>query len=136
MPTKLPNDTVIFNATPHSLNFWDFKEGRVISARPDSVINTRPVEEVVERWKGVEFVKVFYNPEDKGLKLIESIRKEYPDIIIVGSVLAAMAYPGEVVASIPLKGSSDRLRSNTSSRRVCLDRFTVFNSNEEQQEHE
>lgn len=134
MPTRLPSGTVIFNATPHPLNFYDLKEEKVTLARPDAVINTRPVEQVEGEWNEVTFVKVTYSPEEKGLKLIDNIRLEYPDIIIVGSVLAAMAYPGEVVASIPLKGSSDRLRSKTSSRRVCSDRFTIFNSNEEQQE--
>ncbi len=135
MPTRLPNDTMIFNATPHPLNFWDMSTNKVIVARPDSVINTRPVEHVVERWKGVEFVNVIYNPEEKGLNLIDSIRREYKDIIIVGSVLAAMAYPGEVVASVPLKGP-DRLRSKTYSRRVCLNRFTIFNSVEETMSNE
>ena len=127
MPTRLPNDTVIFNATPHPLNFWDSETAKVTVARPDTVINTRPVESIEGCWNGIDFVNVTYNPEEKGLKLIDSIRLEYPDIIIVGSVLAAMAYPGEIVASIPIKGK-DRLRSKTSSRRVCQDRFTIFNS--------
>ena len=125
MPTQLPNDLTIFNATPHPLNFWDPITKEVTVAKPDIIINTRPVETVVERWKGAEFVTVAYQPEDSGTDLIRFIEAEHPNTLIVGSVLAAMAYPGEVVASIPLKGG-DRLRSKTASRRVCSDRFTTF----------
>jgi len=129
MPTTLPNGVVIFNATPHPLNFWDQIEKEVTIAEPDIIINTRPVETVVERRGGVEFVTVSYLPEDNGLDLVRFVRAEHPDVLIVGSVLAAMAYPGEVVASIPLKGG-DRLRSKTMSRKVCSDRFTTFKSEE------
>lgn len=125
MPTQLPNDLTIFNATPHPLNFWDPITKEVTVAKSDIIINTRPVETVVERWKGAEFVTVAYQPEDSGTDLIRFIEAEHPNTLIVGSVLAAMAYPGEVVASIPLKGG-DRLRSKTASRRVCSDRFTTF----------
>ena len=125
MPTQLPNDLTIFNATPHPLNFWDPVTKEVTVAKPDIIINTRPVETVVERRQGAEFVTVAYQPEDSGADLIRFIKDEHPNTLIVGSVLAAMAYPGEVVASIPLKGG-DRLRSKTASRRVCSDRFTTF----------
>lgn len=125
MPTQLPNDITIFNATPHPLNFWDPVTKEVTVAKSDIIINTRPVETVVQKRQGAEFVTVAYQPEDDGLDIIRFIRKDYPDTVIVGSVLAAMAYPGEVVASIPLRGG-DRLRSKTASRRVCSDRFTTF----------
>ena len=125
MPTQLPNDITIFNATPHPLNFWDPITKEVTVAKPDIIINTRPVETVVKKWQKAEFVTVAYQPEDSGRDLIRFIKEEHPETLIVGSVLAAMAYPGEVVASIPLKGG-DRLRSKTASRRVCSDRFTTF----------
>lgn len=125
MPTELPNGIAIFNATPHNLNFWNPKTRDVTVAKSDMTINTRPVETVQEKWNGAEFVTVEYYPDDNGLDLIKFIREEYPGVLIVGSVLSAMAYPGEVVASIPLKGG-DRLRSKTNSRRVCSDRFTTF----------
>jgi hypothetical protein len=129
MPTELPNGISVFNATPHPLNFYDVKTKEVTVAESDIILNTRPIETLQERWKGVEFVSVEYRPEDNGLDLLRFIHREHPESLIVGSVLAAMAYPGEVVASIPLKGG-DRLKSNTSSRRVCSDRFTIFNSQE------
>lgn len=125
MPTKLPNYLTVFNATPHPLNFWDSITKEVTVAKPDIIINTRPVETVIDKQKGIEFVTVAYQPEDNGKDLIRFIKHEHPDTLIVGSVLAAMAYPGDVVASIPLKGG-DRLRSKTASRRVCSDRFTTF----------
>jgi hypothetical protein len=125
MPTSLPNGITIFNATPHKLNFYDPITEEVTVAKPDITINTKPVETVVKHWQGAKFVTVAYKPERNGGSLIKNILKSNPEMVIVGSVLAAMAYPGEVVASIPLKGG-DRLKSKTSSRRVYSDRFTTF----------
>ena len=127
MPTQLPNGLEIFNATPHDLNFWDTVTKEVTVAPSDVVINTRPQEAIVDIWNEIEFVAVEYYPEDSGLDLVRFIKAEHPDVLIVGSVLAAMAYPEDVVASIPLRGG-DRLKSRTTSRRVCSDRFTTFSA--------
>jgi hypothetical protein len=131
MPTRLPNGLLIFNATTHVLIFHDAQwkhpnwkivesDGRVINA----YANVTKVKEV----NGVEFVTTFFSPVPDGLNIIQSVREEYPDALIVGSVIAAQAYPEEVVAPVPWH----RGRENKHQKQMRPNRFSIFRKQETQ----
>lgn len=118
----LPNGVTIFNATPHPLRFW--KEGwdEPIEVEPDEVISAS-VEEV-EEWNedGVSFVRTIFLPTEEGEKIVQAAY-EYGADIVVGSIIAAQAYPESVFAMTPAPGYE---RVAPAQKRMNPDKFTVF----------
>ena len=80
-------------------------------------------ETVVSKVAGVEYVKSEFVGSDEGTALIEKIHKAYPSAVIVGSIIAAQAYPGLVVGMTPCKGF-ERVPAN--EKRMSTVKFTVF----------
>ena len=64
-----------------------------------------------------------FKPSEEGLKELKSIRDLFPDAIILGSVIAAQAYPGQVCAGIAVPGYE---RVPADQKRIRRDRFTVY----------
>lgn len=120
----LPNGITIWNATPHPIRFW--KEGwdTPVEVETDEVISATISEETVSS-KGlpnVEFVTTEFLPQDGGWHLIEEAYEMGADLI-VGSIIAAQAYPGDVVAMTPSPGY-ERVPPN--KKRMNPDKFTTF----------
>lgn len=123
MPRRLPNGTYIFNVTPHDLNFV-MSDGEVVRVQSDGVVNAAPSTTDIEVTNKYTLVSVKFYPTQEGSELIENIRRKDADALIVGSVLAAQAYPGLVVTPVPYaKGSSS---FDKRLRLVRSDRFTIY----------
>jgi len=71
---------------------------------------------------GTEFVHTVFTGDTAGTEIISRARAMGADII-VGSIIAAQAYPGQVVALMPAKGYE---RRPPSEKRMRADKFTVF----------
>lgn len=124
MPTVLPNGTVIYNVTAHDLNFYVGGSEHCVVVPQDGIVNAAPETQDVLVNSRYTLVSVKFNPIASGWETINKIKGERADALIVGSMIAAQTYPGEVVASVPYHGS----RSGHSSfkKMVRSDRFTVF----------
>ena len=110
------------NTTPHPINFgWNDK----VIELPCSghLINAQSQEVTVKVANGVEYVRTQFVKNEEGVQLLRKIKEVYPDVIIVGSIIAAQAYPGEVVALTPCKGFE---RVAPAEKRMNLDKFTIF----------
>jgi hypothetical protein len=119
----LPNGIEIINATPHSLVFHDREwDEDTVTVPSHCVINAYSINELIYEGKGVEFVTVRFVQKDEGRELLDELRKEHPKALIVGSVIAAQAYPEEVVAPIPWY----RGREHKNYRLLRPNRFTIF----------
>ena len=116
----LPNNVTIFNATPHPITFW--KEGwdEPIEVETDVPINAKPVETLVKTENGVQFVKTNFVGDDTGKTAIGAVPQ---GVLIVGSIIAAQAYPGQVVAMTPAPGFE---WVASAEKRMNPDKFTVF----------
>jgi hypothetical protein len=112
----------VWNVTPHDLHFWCEEEEEIVVAPSDGVLNALPVSEYIKRRKEYSIVRVVFTPLEAGLQMIEEIKRETPRALIVGSIIAAQAYPEEVVATIPYKPS----RVYKQQRLVKSNRFTSF----------
>ncbi|MBO8161700.1 MAG: hypothetical protein H0Z24_08695 [Thermosipho sp. (in: Bacteria)] len=112
------NGVRVINCTPHSIRFQD---GDELIEVPSSglVINAKPVEEKVSE---ILVTTRFVGDED-GRKIIKAIREVDPEVLIVGSIIAAQAYPGDVVAMTPVPGFE---RVPPSEKRMRTDKFTVY----------
>ena len=121
---KLPNDIVIVNVTPHPITFW--KEGwesTVVVPPSGTVISARVSERVVREEGGVTFVTPTFEADEAGLKALDEIERSTPGALVVGSLIAAQAYPGRVVAMVSAPGYE---RVPPAEKRMRPDRFTVF----------
>jgi hypothetical protein len=125
----LPNGVLVFNATPHPINFW--KEGweSVVTVGVDTVINASPSEEPVTSgaWDArnfsanIQFVKTAFAGTGEGRAVAEKARAQ--GAVVVGSIIAAQAYPGLVCAMTPAPGYE---RVAPAEKRMNPDKFTVF----------
>ena len=125
----LPNGVTVFNATPHEITFWDENWADVVVVAPDTVINAIPTERPITcmqvgntDWENVWFVKTVFLPNDAGFATIAHAYEMGADVII-GSIIAAQAYPEKVVAMIPCVGFE---RVVPTEKRMRPDKFTVF----------
>lgn len=122
-PTKLPSGLCIFNATPHPLYFL-CEDGRVVTAESDGVINAIPSTKTVKETRQYTLNTVAFHESVSGRELIDKWKEIAPKALIVGSIVAAQAFPGEVVAPVPAQ--SGRGKHERSKRTVRADRFTTF----------
>lgn len=121
------NGTILMvNTTPHPLNIQD-KDGnvQVVPNNPEWVINASTQESVVAPF----LVKTVFKGTPEGLQKITQIedwaKENYPTdvLIIVGSIIAAQAYPGKVFGLTPVPGYE---RVAPTEKRMNCDKFTTF----------
>lgn len=128
--------TRIVNTTPHSITFGIEKEGGAIGevipveVPPCGIlINAKAVEKTVKTEGGVEYVSTVFEGTPEGEKLITEIEEflsdpdEESEAVIVGSIIAAQAYPGRVVGMVPLPGYE---RVAPQEKRMDPHKFTIF----------
>ncbi len=134
----------IANATGHSLNFQDMscqskcKDGPGIQCDrcPQKNIYTIPssglaiTAETVTipagyHINGKRLINIKFMPTKKGHENLKKIKAIYsdPDLVIVGSIIAAQAFPGEIVAPKPVPGFE---RVNRRKQRARDDEFITF----------
>lgn len=116
---------VVFNTTPHDICFD--VDGTVVTVPKSGVIlNARPEEIQV----GEDLVETRFVGTPEGVALIEEIKAAHAasedaelPLRIVGSIIAAQAYPGEVVAMTPAKGYE---RVAPAEKRMDPRKFTIY----------
>ena len=114
---------MIINTTPHPINFRN-EDGGEFEVKTHCIINAGVKEKTVKNENGIEFVKTVFVPTEEGWEQIRKIKEEFGnDVIIVGSIIAAQAYPGEIVAMTPAKGFE---RVPPAEKRMNPKKFTTF----------
>lgn len=114
------NGKVYFNGTPHSITLADEHGEDMHVLSSDGVISARLVEELVCEEDGIVFVATRFEGDD--MSVIEKAKEAGADIII-GSIIAAQAYPEEVVSMVPCPGFE---RVPPAEKRMRYDKFTIF----------
>lgn len=116
-------DGVLYiNATPNDIYFEH--ESKVIEL-PQSgyIINAYMQETTVKYSNGIEFVRENFIKDKEGTAFLKRIKEDYPNAIVIGSITAAQAYPGEVVALTPCKICND---ISHSEKRMNIDKFLIY----------
>jgi len=75
---------------------------------------------------GVEYRELrFFPEEDEQVKILQDIKWEHPEIIMIGSSIAAQAYPRHIVAPIPVE---DKLRNDYERKQLVVyaNRFVAY----------
>ena len=100
---QLENGMNVYNGTPHDITLWD-GEGDLIIVPPHGKIDAKPQEvTVADSDFGVTLVTTEFVPTKEGWKIINQAKKDGANVII-GSIVAAQAYPGNVFAMTPAPG--------------------------------
>lgn len=123
---KMSNGVTIVNATPHDLTFLD---GDTVVTVPCSVkegektgplvINARATEVPA----GEHLVRTSFAGDETGEAIIAAINEALPGAFIIGSIIAAQAYPGKVVGMTPAPGFE---RVPPAEKRMSIEKFTTF----------
>lgn len=123
---ELPNGLRIFNATPHVVRFWREEWDEPVEVASDEIISAKVEERFIRYFLGshdaVSLVCPVFVGTDAGREIA---RKALADgaHIVVGSIIAAQAYPGLVVGMTPAPGYE---RVPPAEKRMDPNKFTIF----------
>ena len=124
----LPNGVKVFNGTPHVIRFYHPEWSEPVEMEPDEVISATIEEEPVipdlaygHLAGAVEFVHTSYVGNDEARAIVAKAMRDAD--VVVGSIIAAQAYPGDVVAMVPAEGYE---RVPPAEKRMRTDKFTIF----------
>lgn len=122
--TTFGNNVAIINTTPHSVTIQD-TDGTPITVPNSVILNAKAEEKQVSDL----FVKTVFVGTEEGKAIISEIKKAFKSqigtgtLVIVGSMIAAQAYPEDVVAMTPVPGYE---RVKPADKRMRCDKFTTF----------
>ena len=115
---------MIINTTPHVIRFQS-SSGEVYEIEPCGVlINARPVEEHAGvHLSGAELVRTKFVADPASEEALARLEAQNPGAVIIGSIIAAQAFPGRVLAMVPAPGFE---RVPPAEKRMRDDKFTTF----------
>ena len=123
LKTVAINGKLYINTTPHPVILRD-SAGVDHEVPPSGVlINARPVEEPAGERDGVAFVRTRFVADPASADLLCELEATYPGAFIIGSIVAAQAFPGRVLAMVPTPGFE---RVPPAEKKMRADKFTIF----------
>ena len=118
----LPNGLKVINTTPHPITFET--ESGVLITVPSCgfLLNAKFEEKETEGpLAGLNYVKSEFLETVLGRRFIDEIPE---DVLIIGSLIAAQTYNGEVALTVPFKGGHRKVAG--AGKTYCMDKFTIF----------
>lgn len=114
---------IYINTTPHSINCLDGNGELVILPPCGTLVNARSVQEVVGSIDGVSLVKTRFEADTKADEFLAGLKSVASNVVVIGSIIAAQAYPGRVFGLCPVPGY-ERVAPN--EKRMRLDQFITY----------
>ena len=115
----------MINVTKHSIRFQSVT-GEVYEVAPSGVVIDARFEEQaagMHYQSGAKLVHAKILPAPGAEEQITALETTHPGELIVGSLIAAQAFPGRVVAMVAAEGFE---RVQPDQKRMRDDKFTVF----------
>lgn len=131
MLNKLMNSIVtvagvkVVNTTPHAINMVT-PDLTVQVAVPASgvLINAKPIAVPVDSGiVGVQFQRTSFDADADTMDVLKAFKAQHPDVVVIGSLIAAQAYPGLVVAMV---AHPDFARVAPADKKMLIDTYTVY----------
>lgn len=123
--TIFDNNVCVVNTTPHPINMQN-TDGELVTVPCSGILlNAKAVEKQVNSL----LVKTEFVGTEEGKQSISAIETAFHSLckdetlIIVGSIIAAQAYPGKVFGLTPVPGYE---RVAPAEKRMRCDKFTTF----------
>lgn len=119
------NGIKVINTTPHVIRLTDDNLELDVTVEPSGIlinagVETTPTYSCVDNVT-LQMTEFIADKETK--EIIQKFLSEYPDVIIIGSLIAAQAYPGLVVAMV---AHPDFMRVPPQEKRMLYNRYTVY----------
>ncbi len=111
------------NTTMHNINCFDNDGNLVILPASGVRVDARSSQVEVGKRNGITFVKSSFDVDEASQKIVDEMIEAFPDVIIVGSIIAAQAYPGKVCGLCSVPGY-ERVAPN--EKRMRLDQFITY----------
>lgn len=118
---RFKNGVRVINVTPHPIRFQDGDE--LVEVEPSGILINARIEEKIVKEGVPTFVTSTFKPDKDSEEALSKIEKEFPGVLVVGSVIAAQAFPGRVVGMVPVEGFE---RVPPEEKRMRSDKFTIF----------
>ena len=118
---RFKNGVRVINVTPHPIRFQDGDE--LVEVEPSGIIINARIEEKIVKEGVPMLVTSTFKPDKDSEEALSKIEKEHPGVLVVGSVIAAQAFPGRVVGMVPVEGFE---RVPPEEKRMRSDKFTIF----------
>lgn len=114
---------IYINTTPHSINCLDGNGKLVILPPCGTLVNARSVQEAVGSIDGVSLIKTRFEADTKADEFLAGLKSVAANAVVIGSIIAAQAYPGRVFGLCPVPGY-ERVAPN--EKRMRLDQFVMY----------
>lgn len=114
---------VYINTTPHPVNLRDGNNEDFVVPPSGVLINARPVEEPAGERDGVTFVRTRFEADPESAMKLRGLERDCPGALIIGSIVAAQAFPDQVLALVPVPGFE---RVPPDQKKMRADKFTIF----------
>lgn len=114
----------IINTCPHPIRFMREKDCADILVPPCGIVVNAKTERVEIKRGKLIFVVTIHHPNSKGLKFLRNLPlKEDKALVVIGSEIASIAYPGKIKALIPCTSHARRPKQHRAYRH---DRFKII----------
>lgn len=114
---------MLINATPHDLVMID-QDGTEFTLSPSGyTLKAETAAVLLREQDGIQFFATSFSKDANTVRDLMEIRAQYPDAVIVGSIVAAQTYPEDVVALIT---TPETIRAEPSKKRYYAYRFTTY----------
>jgi len=118
------NGNTYINTTPHNITLKSIlTEEEFVIPASGILINSKPQEITAGGQNSIKFVKTTFVSNQEDIDKINQLEQQYPNCIIIGSIIAAQAYPGIVFGMIPYPGLE---RVPVEQKKMQAEKFTVF----------
>lgn len=117
------NNVCVVNTTPHPITMMDAVTEELVTVPCSGVLINGTPETVPV---GNLFVKTVFRGNEEGREMVKKIEEAFHGehtLVIVGSIIAAQAFPGKVAGLVPVPGFE---RVAPAEKRMRTDRFTIF----------
>ena len=113
----------IINTTPHDIRFI-LADGTETTVKPSGIlVNAKVAETVVKTEEGYTFVRPTFETEPESLSALAELETKNPGALIIGSIVAAQAYPGRVLGMTPAPGFE---RAAPADKKMSGTKFSVY----------
>ena len=115
----------VVNTTPHAVTMCNADLSVIATVDPcGSLINATAVATPVDsNISGVKYQKTGFNADPDTMKVLQDFKDCYPDVVIIGSLIAAQAYPGIVAAMV---AHPDFMRVAPQDKKMLIDTYTIY----------
>ena len=124
VPALVIDGVEILNTTPHPITFQNaVGEVVTIPSNPDFIVNAKPIEVTAGDKKGAALVKTTFVADETNETKVAELETKFPNAVLVGSIIAAQAFPGRIFAMTPAAGFE---RVAPAEKRMNPTKFTTF----------